>query len=182
MDASHSTPRLGQPSSSPSRTAQPAPHSPSVNQPPRTPYPRPDEYPQEKVELDSRRIPPASPSSIPPHSSRLPYPYSSSAASTSTYSRTTPACSRPRGLLIANLLKPWTPIILYAITTLGFLAAVSFWKAEVFEGTLATPALVSAAGLQIFPALDELSNWLKSDEYIGYASMFMLIFLTTFRE
>lgn len=51
---------------------------------------------------------------------------------------------------------------MYAITSLGFLAAVGFWKAEVFE------------------ALDELSRWLKSDEYIGYASIFMLIFLTTF--
>lgn len=51
---------------------------------------------------------------------------------------------------------------MYAITTLGFLAAIGFWKAEVFE------------------ALDEFSRWLKSDEYVGYASIFILIFLTTF--
>lgn len=31
-------------------------------------------------------------------------------------------------------------------------------------------------------ALDELSRWLKADEYVGYAAIFMLIFLTTFRE
>lgn len=48
------------------------------------------------------------------------------------------------------------------MTTLGFLAAVSFWKVEVFEG------------------LDQLSHWLQSDTYLGYAVIFALIFVTTF--
>ncbi|KAI0736390.1 hypothetical protein BC629DRAFT_1301304 [Irpex lacteus] len=72
------------------------------------------------------------------------------------------AYTRPRGLRIANILKPWIPIILYAITSLGFVAAISFWKAEVFQG------------------LDDFSHWLKSDEYLGYATIFFLIFITTF--
>ena len=55
----------------------------------------------------------------------------SSASSSSSISH---SYTRPRGLRIANLIKPWIPIILYVITTLGFLAAVSFWKVEVFQG------------------------------------------------
>lgn len=31
-------------------------------------------------------------------------------------------------------MRPWIPIVLYIITTLGFLTAVSFWKVEVFQG------------------------------------------------
>lgn len=36
--------------------------------------------------------------------------------------------------------------------------------------------------LQHHQGLDNLSHWLKSDEYVGYAAIFMLIFITTFRE
>ncbi|PSR73647.1 hypothetical protein PHLCEN_2v10566 [Hermanssonia centrifuga] len=104
--------------------------------------------------------------SLPTHQSRLPSQYSSRASSTpfSISSRPAPsiAYTRPRGLRITNLFKPWIPIILYAITSLGFLAAIAFWKTEVFEG------------------LDEFSRWLKSDEYVGYAAIFLLIFITTF--
>ena len=42
--------------------------------------------------------------------------------------------TRPRGLRISNLIKPWIPVILYAMTTFGFLVAIAFWKKEVFEG------------------------------------------------
>jgi hypothetical protein len=70
----------------------------------------------------------------------------------------------PRGLRLANLVRPWTPIILYAITSIGFLIAIAFWKTEVFT------------------ALDELSRWLRRDEDFGHAVLFGLIFLTTFRE
>lgn len=76
--------------------------------------------------------------SLPTHQSRLPSQYSSRASSTpfSISSRPAPsiAYTRPRGLRITNLFKPWIPIILYAITSLGFLAAIAFWKTEVFEG------------------------------------------------
>jgi len=69
---------------------------------------------------------------------------------------------RPRGLRISNLIKPWIPLILYGITSLGFLVAIAFWKNEVFQG------------------LDELSHWLRIDKQFGYAVLFALIFLTTF--
>lgn len=70
--------------------------------------------------------------------------------------------TRPRGLRVSNLIKPWIPLILYGITSLGFLVAIAFWKNEVFQG------------------LDELSHWLRIDEQFGYAVLFALIFLTTF--
>ncbi|KIM91034.1 hypothetical protein PILCRDRAFT_811550 [Piloderma croceum F 1598] len=70
--------------------------------------------------------------------------------------------TRPRALRISNLVKPWIPLILYGITSLGFLVAIAFWKTEVFQG------------------LDELSHWLRIDEQFGYAVLFALIFLTTF--
>ncbi|KAI0751382.1 hypothetical protein C8Q80DRAFT_1098216 [Daedaleopsis nitida] len=87
---------------------------------------------------------------------------SPSSLSTSSAASISPTYTRPRSLRIANLIKPWIPIILYIITTLGFLVVVAFWKVEVFQG------------------LDELSRWLKSDTYLGYAVIFALIFITTF--
>lgn len=69
--------------------------------------------------------------------------------------------TRPRGLRIANLLKPWIPLILYALTSLVFVVAIAFWKTEVFT------------------RLDELSHWLQVDEHYGQAVLFGLIFLTT---
>lgn len=164
MDAHYSTPRLGQPTTpatAPATDSRPPPHP---HHPAHTP-PRKEQVFHEKLALDlvsSARPPlPSSSSLPPPYHPRSPCPYSSR-PSPSPYSRTAPAYSRPRHLLIASLLRPWTPIILYAITTLGFLAAIGFWRDEVFE------------------ALDELSRWLKADEYVGYAAIFMLIFLTTF--
>ncbi|KAI0771886.1 hypothetical protein BD413DRAFT_475053 [Trametes elegans] len=113
-------------------------------------------------------IPPWIRSQRPPRSASLQQPFSpapcpiaSSWASPVSLPSSSPY-TRPRGLRIANLLKPWIPIILYIITTLGFLAAVSFWKVEVFQG------------------LDKLSHWLQSDLYLGYAVIFALIFVTTF--
>ncbi|KAJ3756785.1 hypothetical protein EV360DRAFT_84647 [Lentinula raphanica] len=67
-----------------------------------------------------------------------------------------------RRLRIANLLRPWLPIILYALTSLVFLIAIAFYKAELFS------------------ALDELSRWLQADSTYGQAVLFFLIFLTTF--
>ncbi|PCH41412.1 hypothetical protein WOLCODRAFT_137380 [Wolfiporia cocos MD-104 SS10] len=91
-----------------------------------------------------------------------PFLATSSPLSASSWTAPTPAYTRPRGLRIANLLKPWIPVILYAATSLGFLAAISFWKVQVFQG------------------LDALSHWLQSDIYLGYAVIFFLIFVTTF--
>lgn len=136
MDAASTTPRLGQPSSSSSPTS-----SPSVYQHSKPPcsYTRQDDfYLPEKIDPSlfpaHPSMPPTSPCATPPYSARLPYPCSPRPTSSSTYNLASSAYTRPRGLLIANCLKPWTPIILYAITSLGFLVAAAFWKAEVFEG------------------------------------------------
>ncbi|KAH0839644.1 hypothetical protein J3R83DRAFT_562 [Lanmaoa asiatica] len=69
---------------------------------------------------------------------------------------------RPRGLRIWNLLKKWSPLLAYAATSLGFVLAIAFWKTQVFDG------------------LDQLSHWLRNDEYFGFAVLFCLIFITTF--
>ena len=147
---SSSPARLGQPSRNipaPLSSSRPSTSKASVYQ---APQPQTPHLWKEEVLFDEKRdalarlghdIPLAP--SIPPHSSRpaAPLPpstprrippshasFSRSVSSTATY-------SRPRGLRIANLLKPWTPIILYAITSVGFLVAIAFWKAEVFQGT-----------------------------------------------
>ncbi|KAE9410278.1 hypothetical protein BT96DRAFT_961753 [Gymnopus androsaceus JB14] len=70
--------------------------------------------------------------------------------------------TRPRTLRISNLIRPWLPVIFYAFTSLGFLVAIVFYKA------------------QLFAALDELSRWLQADRTYGQAVLFFLIFLTTF--
>ncbi|KAF9221876.1 hypothetical protein BS17DRAFT_784104 [Gyrodon lividus] len=69
---------------------------------------------------------------------------------------------RPRGLRTWNLFKQWLPVLAYGATSLGFVFAIAFWKTEVFNG------------------LDQLSHWLRNDEYFGYAVLFCLIFITTF--
>ncbi|KAI0069021.1 hypothetical protein BV25DRAFT_1769274, partial [Artomyces pyxidatus] len=68
----------------------------------------------------------------------------------------------PRRMRLYAVLRPWIPLLLYLSSSLGFLIAIAFWKTEVFQG------------------LDNLSGWLKEDEYFGYAVLFFLIFLTTF--
>ncbi|KAJ7499080.1 hypothetical protein FB451DRAFT_1204182 [Mycena latifolia] len=78
------------------------------------------------------------------------------------HSRPSPPYSRPRGLRIANLLRPWLPLIMYALSSLAFVVAIAFFKTEVFS------------------FLDDLSVWLREDEQFGYAVLFVLIFLTTF--
>ncbi|GLB33636.1 putative SNARE associated Golgi protein [Lyophyllum shimeji] len=77
-------------------------------------------------------------------------------------SQTSSTYTRPRGLRIANLIRPWIPLILYAITSLAFVAAIALYRDEVFS------------------RLDELAHWLQSDKQFGYATLFMLIFVTTF--
>jgi uncharacterized membrane protein YdjX (TVP38/TMEM64 family) len=52
-------------------------------------------------------------------------------------------------------------LILYGITSLGFVIAIAFYRTE------------------LFTYLDELSVWLRSDEQYGYAILFSLIFITT---
>ncbi|KZP24650.1 hypothetical protein FIBSPDRAFT_735305 [Athelia psychrophila] len=90
------------------------------------------------------------------------YPSSLLAPQSSSRNASSQPYTRPRGLRISNLIKPWIPVIVYGITTVGFLVAIAFWKKEVFQG------------------LDDLSLWLRVDEQFGYAVLFGLIFLTTF--
>jgi len=60
-----------------------------------------------------------------------------------------------------RILKPWLPVILYAISSLAFVVAIAFYRTE------------------LFTYLDELSLRLRSDEHYGYAILFSLIFITT---
>lgn len=45
----------------------------------------------------------------------------------------TPTYSIPRRLRIANRMKPWTPIIMYGLTSLAFLVAIAMYRTEVFS-------------------------------------------------
>ncbi|KAF5393720.1 hypothetical protein D9757_000178 [Collybiopsis confluens] len=107
----------------------------------------------EKPLLSSSSLPP-SPSPTRHHHQQQPTP--------SLSQRSYPHYARPRGLRVANLIRPLLPVILYALTTLGFLIAVAFYK------------------IQLFAALDELSRWLQADPTLGHSALFFLIFLTTF--
>lgn len=78
----------------------------------------------------------------------------------SNTSRPVPIYARPRGLT-AFKVKKWLPIILYCITSLGFLIAIALYKT------------------QVFARLDELSQWLRADPQYGHAILFLLIFITT---
>lgn len=72
-----------------------------------------------------------------PHHPRQPSPFQRGPSPLLLVSKpyTSPQYTRPRGLRISNLIKPWIPLILYGITSFGFLVAIMFWKKEVFEGT-----------------------------------------------
>lgn len=111
------------------------------------------------------------PAQLQPPFSPAPCPIASSWASpislpTASSSSSSPY-TRPRALRIANLLKPWIPIILYVMTTLGFLAAVSFWKVEVFEGKPLAPLPSSC---RVFTKLFRIASIQASTNYrTGYS-------------
>ncbi|TFK29294.1 hypothetical protein FA15DRAFT_664214 [Coprinopsis marcescibilis] len=73
----------------------------------------------------------------------------------------TPCTRPPKGLRIARALRPWIPMILYALTSLVFVVGIAMYRTELFE------------------FLDELSRWLRADEQYGHTVLFFLIFLTT---
>ncbi|KAF7301416.1 hypothetical protein MIND_00706900 [Mycena indigotica] len=102
------------------------------------------------VELPLHRVPSSSSSRQHPYS-RPDTPISLTPSSTVTRSRR-----------IRDRLRPWLPIILYVLSSLIFVVAIAFYKTEVFT------------------FLDNLSVWLRADEYFGYAVLFALIFITTF--
>lgn len=41
--------------------------------------------------------------------------------------------TRPRGLRMSNLLRPWIPLIMYGITTLAFVVAIAIYRDDVFS-------------------------------------------------
>lgn len=45
-----------------------------------------------------------------------------------------PKYARPRMLRIANLLRLYAPLLVYIISSLGFVVAIAFWRTEVFTG------------------------------------------------
>ena len=40
----------------------------------------------------------------------------------------------PRKIRLCSIIKPWIPVLAYLSTSLGFLVAIAFWKAQVFQG------------------------------------------------
>ncbi len=40
----------------------------------------------------------------------------------------------PRKIRLWSIIKPWIPVLAYLSTSLGFLVALAFWKAQVFQG------------------------------------------------
>lgn len=60
--------------------------------------------------------------------------------------------------------RVWLSFGAWGATSIGFILAIAFWKKEVFTG------------------LDNLSHWLATGGYKGYAIIFFLIFVTTIRE
>ena len=58
----------------------------------------------------------------------------------------------------------WFSFGTWGATSIGFILAIAFWKKEVFTG------------------LDNLSHWLATGGFKGYAIIFFLIFVTTIRK
>lgn len=87
----------------------------------------------------------------------------------------------PRSSLSTRL-QPWIPIILYGISSLGFVAAVAFWRTEIFQGIATSHTVCPAADLHPFLGLDDLSHRLQEEGSYGYGVIFLLIWVTTFRK
>ncbi|KAJ7638649.1 hypothetical protein FB45DRAFT_407707 [Roridomyces roridus] len=115
------------------------------------------ETPLSPISSSSSTTPSSSSSTIrPPTPTVRPTPPASPVA------RRSAAHDIPRGLRIASRLRPWIPLLVYGASSLGFGLAILFWKTQVFN------------------FLDNLSTWLRSDAFFGYAVLFVLIFITTF--
>ena len=90
--------------------------------------------------------------------------------------------SRRRSSHFFTLIRPWLPIIMYAITSLAFVVAFALYRTELFT-CMASFFLTSSDPLSHqLTVLDDLSLWLRSDEQYGHAVLFFLIFLTTIRK
>ena len=83
---------------------------------------------------------------------------------------------------LSTRLRPWIPIILYGISSLGFVVAIAFWKTEIFQGIVTWRTVCPAADLNPILGLDDLSHRLQEEGSYGYGVIFLLIWVTTFRE
>jgi len=68
----------------------------------------------------------------------------------------------PFPISIQRGIKPWIPFILWALTSIGFLLAITLFRTELFQG------------------LDDLSHYLRGQGFYGYLILFSCIFITTF--
>ncbi|KAK7061581.1 hypothetical protein R3P38DRAFT_2830277 [Favolaschia claudopus] len=149
-----------------STPARPVSTSPTEHTPSQSPF-RYVHFPEfsEKSghDIALQRSPPSSSSSSASTARPLrPSAPSSPAHYNSRSSSPSPAFSRPRGLRIAERLRPWIPLIIYGLTSLILVVAIAFFKT------------------QVFTFLDDLSVWLRADEHFGFAVLYGLIFITTF--
>ena len=51
---------------------------------------------------------------------------------------------------LSTRLRPWIPVIVYGISSLGFVVAIAFWRAEIFQGTGPWNALCSVANFHTY--------------------------------
>lgn len=86
------------------------------------------------------------------------------------------------GCDLPDSLKPWIPMMIWAVSSLAFLVAITYYKTEVFTGTFDRSSEVSSANRDYLTGLDQLSQWLQSQGYQGQFILFFLIFITTFRK
>lgn len=84
--------------------------------------------------------------------------------------------------MLATRLQPWIPVIIYAISSLGFVVGIAFWRTEIFQGTAIWYKFYVTADLELFLGLDNLSHRLQEEGSYGYGVIFLLIWVTTFRE
>jgi hypothetical protein len=85
-----------------------------------------------------------------------------------TRPQTSSSYTRPRGLRIANLIKPWIPIILYGLSSLCFVIAIALFKTEVFARQFISQVL------SCYPALNFCHQDLTNC-HAGYRAMSNLV-------
>lgn len=100
---------------------------------------RPDRQPSH-IHSSQQALNPHSPRPTRPYQPAFtsPAPLFNSEATSTYHSRSfsNSSYSRPRSLRILNLIKSWLPLVLYALTSFGFVVAITLYKTELFERAL----------------------------------------------
>ncbi len=160
-------------------------HAPSV--------PSSSRWPQQPFYPSAQQCPLAQPSPAPYmlQASFLPSPSPSPSLSPSPSPYLTPYPFTPntpysqtrvsRRIVFIQWLKPWIPVLLYALTSLGFVFAITMYQSEVFQGAFSYLRPKCMLTRPRPAGLDDLAMWLRSEGYTGYAMLFTLIFITTIR-